>query len=155
MLSYFFKLLIMKKLLALSTLLISGLSHSANIKSDTYLLGLVGQKAVEVEDVSYSYKTPTKIYYYSSIQSTGFELQLNKNTAEVVWLFGRAEKLVENKRAEQTGITFSQKLLGKQAMDLLIKPMKAGKTIKTIQISGITINNARCSSIQCMYSVVR
>lgn len=145
----------MKRILVLSALLFSGLSHSANIKSDSYLLGLVGQKAIEVEDVSYSYDTPTKIYFYSSVVNTGFDLQLNKNTAEVVWQFGRPEKLAENRKAEQTAIAFSQKLLGKQAMDLLIKPIKAGKTIKTIKISGVTINNARCSSSQCMYSVVR
>lgn len=145
----------MKRLLIISLLLVSGVSNAANIKSDAYLLGLVGQKAVEVEDVSYSYDTLTKIYYFSSTQSTGFELQLNKNTAEVVWQFGRPEKLAENKKGEQTGISFTQKLLGKQAMDLLIKPMKASKTIKTIKISGVTINNARCSSSQCMYSVVR
>lgn len=145
----------MKRILVLSTLVISGLSHSANIKSDKYLLGLVGQKAVEVEDVSYSYNTPTKIYYFSSTQSTGFELQLNKDTAEVVWQFGRPEKLVDNKKGEQTAISFTQKLVGKQALDLLIKPMKAGKIIKTIKISGVTINNARCNSIQCMYSMMR
>jgi len=136
-------------------LLISGFCSAANIKSDAYLLGLVGQKAVEVEDVSYSYNTPTKIYYYSSAVNTGFDLQLNKHTAEVVWQFGRSDKLAENKKGEQQAIGFTQKLLGKQAMDLLIKPIKSGKSIKTIKISGVTINNARCSSAQCMYSVVR
>lgn len=145
----------MKRILLLAGLLFSGFSSAANIKSDAYLLGLVGQKINEIEDVSYSYKTPTKIYYFSPTVSTGFELQLNKDTAEVVWLFGRKDKLAENKKAEATAIVFTQKLLGQQAMDLLIKPMKAGKTVKTIKISGVTINNARCSSIQCMYSVVR
>ena len=145
----------MKKILTASLLLISGFCSAANIKSDAYLLGLVGQKAVEIEDVSYSYDTPTKIYYYSPTVSTGFELQLNKNTAEVVWQFGRSEKLSENRKAEQTAISFTQKLLGKQAIDLLIKPIKAGKTIPSIKISGVTIKSARCSSTQCMYSVIR
>lgn len=145
----------MKRLLATSLFFISGVCSAGNIKSDAYLLGLVGQKAVEVEDVSYSYDTPTKIHYFSSTMNTGFELQLNKNTAEVAWHIGRSDKLTENRKAEQTAISFTQKLLGKQAMELLIKPIKAGKTIKTIKISGVTINNARCSSSQCMYSVVR
>ena len=145
----------MKKILTASLLLVSGFCSAANIKSDAYLLGLVGQKAVEIEDVSYSYNTPTKIYYYSPTMNTGFELQLNKNTAEVVWQFGRSEKLSENRKAEQTAISFTQKLLGKQAIDLLIKPIKAGKTIPSIKISGVTIKSARCSSTQCMYSVIR
>ncbi|MCH7387685.1 hypothetical protein MMO39_10290 [Acinetobacter modestus] len=145
----------MNKLLFLTLMFISGLSHAANIKSDQYLLGLVGQKSVEIEDVSYSYGTPTKIYYYSPTLLTGFQLQLNKETAEVVWLFNRKEKLTENKKAEQTAIGFTQKLLGTQSMDLLIKPMKNGQTIKNIQISGVTIKNARCSSTQCMYTVIR
>ncbi|WP_445344883.1 hypothetical protein [Acinetobacter bohemicus] len=145
----------MKKILTTGFLLISGFSNAANIKNDAYLLGLVGQKAVEVEDVSYSYNTPTKIYYYSPTMNTGFELQLNKNTAEVVWQFGRSEKLSENRKAEQTAINFTQKLLGKQAIDLLIKPMQIGKTIPSIKISGMTIKNSRCSSSQCMYSVIR
>jgi len=145
----------MKRILTISLLLISGLSHAANIKNDSYLLGLVGQKAVDIEDVSHSYNTPTKIYYFSPTLNTGLELQLNKNTAEVVWLFSRSDKLAENRKAEQTAISFTQKLLGKQAIDLLIKPMKAGKTIPSIKISGVTIKNARCSASQCMYSVLR
>lgn len=145
----------MKRILTVSLLLISGLSHAANIKNDAYLLGLVGQKAVDIEDVSYSYNTPTKAYYFSPTLNTGFELQLNKNTAEVVWLFSRSDKLAENRKAEQTAISFTQKLLGKQAIDLLIKPIKAGKTIPSIKISGVTIKNARCSASQCMYSVLR
>lgn len=134
---------------------VSDLSLAANIKSDQYLLSLVGQKALEIEDISYNYNTPTKIYYYSPTLMTGFQLQLNKDTAEVVWLFNRKDKLTENKKAEQTAINFTQQLLGKQSIDLLIKPMKNGQTIKNIKISGITIKNARCSSTQCMYSVVR
>lgn len=68
----------MNKLFFLAPLFISGLCHAANIKSDQYLLGLVGQKSVEIEDVSYSYDTPNKIYYYSPTLLTGFQLQLNK-----------------------------------------------------------------------------
>lgn len=145
----------MKKFFLFGSLIISSSIYAANIKSDQYLLGLVGQKAVEIEDVSYSYDTPTKIYYYSPTLLTGFQLQLNKETSEVVWLFNRKEKLTENKKAEQTAIRFTQKLLGTQSMDLLIKPIKNGQTIKNIQISGVTIKNARCSSTQCMYTVVR
>ncbi len=145
----------MKKLFLFGSLIISSSIYAANIKSDQYLLGLVGQKAVEIEDVSYNYDTPTKIYYYSPTLLTGFQLQLNKETSEVVWLFNRKEKLTENKKAEQTAIRFTQKLLGTQSMDLLIKPIKNGQTIKNIQISGVTIKNARCSSTQCMYTVVR
>ncbi|MBF7687724.1 hypothetical protein [Acinetobacter rathckeae] len=146
----------MKKLLAVFLLCISGVSHSANnIKSDSYILGLVGQKAVEVEDVSASYNSATKIYYYSKTSSTGLELQLNKETIEVAWLFLRREKLEENKKAEQMAISFTEKLLGKQSMDLLIKPMKSGQSIQSIKISGVTITGARCGSTQCVYSIVR
>lgn len=42
----------MKKLLPLVLLCISGFTYSENIKNDGYILGLVGQKAVGVEDVS-------------------------------------------------------------------------------------------------------
>lgn len=145
----------MKRLFITSLMLVSGWSSAANLKSDACLLGLVGQKAVETEDISYNYGTPTKIYYYSEEMLSGFQLQLNKNTVEVVWLFGRSNKLAENKKAEQQAIHFTQKLLGKQAIDLLIKPIKMGKTIPSIKISGVMIKSARCSSTQCMYSVVR
>ncbi|ELY5698055.1 hypothetical protein N6A90_001272 [Acinetobacter baumannii] len=146
----------MKKFLLMCGLIfISPLSQAASIKSDSYILGLVGQKPVEVEDVSYSYNIPTKTYYFSPTVNTGLELQLNKNTIEVAWHFGRKEKLAENKKAELQAINFTQKLLGKQSLDLLIKPIKNGQTIKSIKISGITIENARCSSTLCMYSVIR
>lgn len=145
----------MKKLLPIFLLLASNVTYSANIKNNTYILGLVGQKAVEVEDVSASYNSPTKIYYYSKTPSTGFELQLNKETIEVAWLFVRREKLEENKKAEQMAIGFTEKLLGKQSMELLIKPMKSGQSIQSIKISGVTITGARCGSTQCMYSVIR
>lgn len=145
----------MKKILIPTLLCASSICSAVNIKSDAYLLGLVGQKPVETEDVSYSYNTPTKIYFYSPVINTGFDLQLNKDTADIVWMFSRKDKIAENKKAEQMAISFTEKLLGKQAMDLLIKPMKAGNTIKTVKISGVTINNARCSSSECMYSVVR
>lgn len=128
---------------------------STPLQNDKYILNLVGQKPVEVEDVSVSYGIPTKIYYFSQNNLTGFELQLNKQSIDVAWLFGEKDQLAENKKAEQQAINFTKKLLGTQSLDLLIKPIKSGKSISNIKISGITIKDARCSSIRCMFRILR
>jgi hypothetical protein len=128
---------------------------AGSVKSDSFVLGLVGQKPVEVEDVSASYGMPTKIYYFSPVLSAGLDVQLNKQTVEVSWSFGRTEEVKENQKGERQATNIAKGLLGDKAVELLISPMLKRMAISQITINGITVKNAKCGQITCRYTVVR